>query len=315
MKFLIPQGIGDSIWALTKVQSIAEQHGEKTIDIVMNTSGMNSREQRALDFVLGFDFVNSAGMKQVNIMQLPYNIPTDDCGYFRYIPDGPSSVVGIDWTLMPNSAMERGIRLENWLPEYKTNWRIMDHFQFVPSSLIRSKTIKKTFGDFCIFFLGSKEGNMTDGHNRGSIWKPEDWVTLGEFIQHSLELNIIAVGAEYDKSYFEELVLGNGSTSHWINLIGKTSINEVYALIRDARFVVSYQSGIGIVAEYLGIPTAIFWRQKGDSISSNFYASFDEKMNGAWSPPDMIASEKHMALYYGRHDVKYICDELIRRKW
>jgi hypothetical protein len=312
MKILIPQGIGDSIWALTKVQDLARRHKADVIDIVTNTNNIDPRENRAMEFILGFDFVNSVGVKKVNIMQPPWTSVTDDDGCFRYIEDGPYSVPGIDYTLMPNRPMEHGVRLEDWLPMYKTNWNVMEHFQFTSSALKRSQITKDAFGDFCIFFLGSKTGNTTDGHNRGEIWRPEDWFALGDYIQHNLGLHIIVVGADYDKSYFDEKFAGRCS---WLNLIGSTSINELFAIVAMSRFVVSYQSGVGIVAEYLGIPTAIFWRQKGDSISSTFYASFDEKMNGAWSPPSMIESHKHMALYYGRHDVAYVCNEIVKRGW
>lgn len=315
MKFLIPQGIGDSIWALTKVQSIARKHGEKIIDVVTNTSGVDFRENRATEFILGFDFVNSVGVKKINIMAPPSTLPVDEKGCFRYIADGPGTVEGIDWTLMPNAPMEHGIRLEEWLPEYETNWDVMKHFQFTKSSLERGKLLRKAFGEFCVLFMGSMEGNLKDGHNRGPVWKPEDWLALGEFIQQHLGLAVVVVGAEYDKSYYQESIVGKGTSSSWIDLIGKTSISELYSIISLSRFVISYQSGVGIVAEYLGIPTAIFWRQKGDSISSMFYVSFEESMNGAWSPPNMLASEKHMALYYGRHDAKYVCEELVRRKW
>jgi hypothetical protein len=315
MKFLVPQGIGDSIWALTKVQSIAESFGDKTIDIVINVGSSDVRECRAMDFILGFDFVNTFGMKRVDIIQPPREILTDVDGHFRYIPDGPDSVKGIDWTLMPNAAMERGIRLEDWLPEYKTNWNVMEHFKITQLASRRGLEIENSLGQYCVFYMGPLVGNTKAGHNRGPIWKPEDWIALGKFIQEELRLGIVVVGAEYDKSYFQEYIHAYRDSDSWLDLIGRTGIDETYSIISKSRFVVSYQSGIGIVAEYLRIPTAIFWRQKGDSISDEFYGSFDEKMNGAWSPPDMIASGKHMALYYGRHDVKYICDEIVRRGW
>ncbi len=315
MRFLIPQGIGDSVWALTKIQDMSEKHGDGVIDIVTNCSGVNPIENRALEFILGFDFVCSAGMKKVSILLPPWTVPADENGYYRYIDSGPNSVEGVDWTLIPNSPMERGIRLEDWLPEYKTNWDLMNHFHFTQPSMKRSMDIQEVVGDFCVFYLGPLMGNTREGHNRNSIWKPEDWITLGDFIQNSLGLRVIVVGASYDEEYFDRLISGKGSSSKWVNLIGKTNVNELYSLISIAKFVVSYQSGVGIVSEYLRVPTAIFWRQKGDSVASSFYISFDEKMNGAWSPPDVISSGKHLTLYYGRHDAEYVCGEIEKRGW
>jgi hypothetical protein len=86
-------------------------------------------------------------------------------------------------------------------------------------------------------------------------------------------------------------------------------------VLKTARFVISFQSGIGIAAEYMGVPTGIFWRPKGDSISPQFYLSFDEEMNGAWSPPEMIRARKHLPLYYGRHNAEYVFEQISRRSW
>jgi hypothetical protein len=102
---------------------------------------------------------------------------------------------------------------------------------------------------------------------------------------------------------------------HWINLIGKLGIGGTYAIIKRARFTISYQSGIGIFASYLGIPTGIFWRAKGDSLNPECYISFEEAMSSAWVNPKMLASGRHLPLIYGRHHVEYICKEITDRKW
>lgn len=54
MKFLLPSGIGDSVWGLHKIQSVSKKIGDGRIDIYL--SGGNSViESRALDFVVTQD--------------------------------------------------------------------------------------------------------------------------------------------------------------------------------------------------------------------------------------------------------------------
>jgi hypothetical protein len=59
----------------------------------------------------------------------------------------------------------------------------------------------------------------------------------------------------------------------------------------------------------------IFWREKGDSVSPQYYISFEEAMASAWADPRMISSGKHLPLIYGRHGVDYIIDQIKERRW
>ena len=120
------------------------------------------------------------------------------------------------------------------------------------------------------------------------------------------------VGAEYDRSYFDIYIKDKVD---WLNLIGSTSISLLFAIVKKCKFVISYQSGIGVVASHLGIPTAMFWRAKGDSISADCYISFEENMATAWANPDIIAEGKYLPLRYGRYNPAYIIQEIKNKKW
>lgn len=308
MNFLVPQGIGDSIWALLKVQSIAA--GEPINIFIACIDKNNSAEARSLDFVRRFKFVNSAEMYEMPMngnagCVLQSGPPADEDGLYRYISE-ETVLPGIDYILIPNGSLERGIRLEDWQPGYDTNWKVMDDFSF--------DTPLVSIENYVVFFMSSAESNTISGHNRNGIWSPLDWVELGECIQEELGCKIVVVGASYDRSYYSDYVqpLLN---YQWIDLIGQLGIGQTYSTIKGARFVISYQSGIGIVANYMGVPAGIFWRAKGDSISPHSYISFDERMAEAWVNPVMIEQGKYLPLIYGRHGVEYIVDEIKKRAW
>jgi len=318
MNFLTPQGIGDTVWALLKIEDAARQLGADAIHVkIACIDPTNKAEARALDFVRRFSFVRSAEMYGIPLSQgqvgpvlLPGD-PADAQGYFRYIPDGYTTLPGIDYVLMPNAALERGIRLENWLPQFAINWKAMGSFSFRPEE----ELLAQGLGDnYVVFFLGSRASNTVAGHNRNSIWKPHDWVELGRRLKRKYKCRIMVVGSEHERDYYDN-VIKPLLDEPWEDHIGFWGIGQTYAALKKARFVISYQSGIGIVSNYLGVPVGIFWRAKGDSISPHFYASFEESMASAWASPEMIAQGKHMPLIYGKHDVDYVFDEIAKRGW
>lgn len=319
-RFLIPQGIGDAVWALLKIEDVSKKLGGGKIEVRIACSDINSiLESRALDFVSRFKFVDDVKMYQTpNFGQMAASLmpgpPTNGDGLFNYLSDGTKAISylpGIDYVLMPNAPLERGIRLENWL-DFEVNWNIMDQFNFKEEELLAAQEIKNPYA---VFFCGSTSGNSISGHNRNSIWKPKDWVDLATKIQDKFGLEIVIVGAEYDRDYYEKEILPLIENKPWINKIGNCSIGETLAITKSSKFVISYQSGIGIVSSYMGVPVGIFWREKGDSVSPDQYISFNEEMASAWTNPQMISSGKHLPLIYGRHDVDYIIEQVKEREW
>lgn len=318
MKFLLPQGIGDSVWALHKIQSAAARMEADKIEVYLNYSHpINEVQCRALDFVKRFSFVHSSDM--LAIMIHDYGCSIDKEGHYVYINDGWLDYNGERYfAMMPNGPLERGIRLENWLPQFEINWKASDCFQFDKEDVDYADALHKKIGRYCVFYLGPFRGNMFEGHNRGSIWTPADWSVLGYYIQKELGSRIVVVGADYDMDYWVNMMeptLDLSDQGNWVNLIGDLPISKTYAVIKRSDFVISYQSGIGIFSSYLGVPTGIFWRAKGDTISPDTFISFEEEMASAWTRPDMIASGKHLPLIYGRHDPGYIISEIHKRGW
>lgn len=319
MRILVPQGIGDSIWALHKVQALARRYNNASIRICLACYHHDDlMEARSLEFIRRFSFVDSAEMyvmphlpDKKGAILLPGEPATED-GYYRYIPTGvPTELDEIDFSLMPNAPLERGIRLEQWLPDLETNWDIMNDFRFTWSEVKLAQDLRSG-GGYVVFFPGSEASNTTAGHNRGGIWRPQDWIDLGDRVRRELGLRIVVVGAPYDRPYYEKFLKGRLRCD---DLVGRLGIGETFAVCSRARFVISYQSGIGIVSSYLGVPVGIFWRARGDSIHPAFYLSFDEGMASAWVRPEMIWKGKHLPLIYGRHDVNYIMEEVRRKKW
>jgi ADP-heptose:LPS heptosyltransferase len=231
--------------------------------------------------------------------------PADKNGIYRYIADGPHpELPEIDYVLAPNAPLERAIRLEDWLPEFRTNWDIMNDFQFNDEELDIANKFNQKHGPFVAFFMASLASNTTSGHNRNGLWTPQEWVELGERLHKKYGVQIVVVGTTWDEDYFIKCIKPLiKNKPFWHNYLSRWPIAQTYAILNKARFLISYQSGIGIVSHYLGKPVAIFWRPKGDSISPNSYVSFEEGMATAWARPDFLAANKLMPCIYGRHKI------------
>lgn len=328
MRILTGQGIGDAVWSLFKIEDYVKRHGGGPIDLRVACSSSNFVEARALDHLRRFKFLNSVEMYRVHISKethgailLPGAQSTHE-GYYRYIPDGPVgakypvALPDIDHVLIPNTALERGIHIDDWLPECKARWNIHDDLNIHDQEHEVATMLRKQHGEYIVFYPGPEAGNTHSGHNRGALWTPQQWIDLGDKLYDTYRRKIVVVGATYDATYFyKHLGPLLGNRDFWVNRIGELSINTTMAVVAQAKFVVSYQSGIGISAHYMGVPTAIFWRQFGDSISPRVHVSFEESMASAWGRPDYVNEGRLLPLFYGRANPEYVFNQITSRRW
>lgn len=307
MKFLVPTGIGDSTWALTKAKAIANRLGDGRVEIKIACDGFDEVQQRALEYVRRFPFVSNAEMLRTGAVLKP-GPHTDAKGRYRYLDDGPWRD-GL-FALMPNAPLERGERLETWFPDDRIDWTITRQWANTPAETAFAENVRQQLGPFAIIYPGPIDGNTSAGHNRGSLWRPEDWVELAELLRGS-GMAVVAIGAKYDWSYWRHHILhavkrSDPSGSLVYNFIGELPIGKTLALIRKATVGIYYQSGLGVWSAYEGIPTAMFWRPEGDSIVPEKYLSFDERMATAWVPLQDLEAGRYLPCIYTRTDVEQI---------
>jgi hypothetical protein len=302
MKFLLPTGLGDSLWALTKARGISARLGDGTVDVALTCSDDSPVSTRSLEFVRRFPFVASVRMLRTGAILKP-GPHTDTRGRYRYIDDGDTSFAPGWFPLVPNAPLERGERLETWFPDDEIDWTIMKKWTNTAAETELAANLTKFAGRYAIIYPGPLAGNTTEGHNRGPMWTPQQWVALAQTIR-GMNLTPVAIGAAYDWDYYRHhiahaLKTVDPSMKLVVSLIGQTpSIGQTVALIRGSAFGVYYQSGLGCISAFEGIPTAMFWRPDGNSIHPKHKLCFDERMASAWVPPDSLA--KYLPCIYGR---------------
>lgn len=293
----VPSGIGDALWALTKVPWLRSLHGAAHVEIVV----CNRPPLRSADFLRGFDFVDAVGYEPLDIL---HSEQTTDSGRWNYLPT-QQDWHGLDWLLIPNGHLEDGGRLEEWLPAAETDWGICQRYRYRESALQRAEALLAD-GPYVVTFLGNRAGNTSAGHNRNALWSRDDWVKLWSRM-HAAGYRVIVVGAEYDRDY-SAVVLDEAGRPDWIiDAVGQWAIDETLAVIRRAAGVIAYQSGLGVFAAFLGVPTAMWWRPHGDSLFADRHVTFREPMASAWVPPQAC----YLPLIYGRQNAEQTATQFL----
>lgn len=305
VQFVLPGGIGDCVWALHKIKSVA---AGRPIDIIVSGNANSEIDRRALPFLKRFGFIRSATVLDISVL-IDHDSPADALGRYRYVPDG---LQGNHHFLIPNAPLEAGKRLETWLPQHPIDWSIMDEFSWENTE--RGTEAGKELKPFAVFYLGPETGNTVEGHNRGTIWTPGQWVELGKKLMDK-GLKIAIVGANYDRSYWEKFVRPEVERTgmKWYDFIGAFEIGETFGLMREAKMIIGYQCGLIIVGHYLGMNTATWWRRNGDSIHPHRKIGFSEEMRNAWMNP--AYADRYLGMVYGREQVDDLLYEIDVRKW
>jgi hypothetical protein len=303
--FVCPNGIGDVLWVLTKIRSIANG---SPIDIILSGDPTNHVDHRSVPFLKRFPFIHSAKVMDVPVL-MDKERPNNSRGRYDYVGDGAN---GPYHYLVPNTVLERGDRLETWLPDYPIDWDIVDQFNWTGTQ--KGDWLAGQLGKFVAFYLGPERGNVDEGHNRGFLWEPKHWVALGRYFVDR-GYRICLVGADYDRSYWERYVREGVEQAgmNWFDAISGYEIGETFALLKHARLFVSYQCGLMIMLHYLGGKVISWWRPDGDSAHPERTVCFHDQMKDAWIRPGW--EKNYIGCLYKRESVADIIAEVEKRGW
>lgn len=286
LRIALPPGIGDSLWCLHKVPALLAEADCHKAHLFVSAA----EPRRSKEFLERFDFVSKVEYRPFGVCQ-PQHV--NDDGTYCYHESQPNWQRQCDWFLQANGHLEHGRRLENWMIEYPITWDLASHFHFTSTETRWVRDLPKPYA---VLYFGPEAGNSTSGHNRGELWRPDDWFRLANLLrQHGL--NLYVTGAPYDRSYYVKRIK-HGLGKH-IDGIGATDIATTFAICQQAACVISYQCGLGIFSVHLGVPVAMWWRPHGNSLDNNRFISFANDMRTAWVPPTVLKNGSYLGMLYG----------------
>jgi len=277
-------GIGDSHWAMTKMQSFKEKLAIDELKVVVRRDPVH---HYTADFLKMIPFIDEIVAHPSGLNYMPL-----------YNKDAPAAITkevdGCDYMVDPGALMWlKGTLLEDILPNYDTNF----HYPIVfPKSARQEATrIKKeNKGKVVIFFASSIMSN--NDWNKGA-WSVKNWVALAGRIFKHTGVRPILIGAEWDKTY-AELIRGADTENVIQYRVGEMGIEQTLCLLREANLVVAFPCGIPIMATYFGIPTVMFWPLRGISRRERF----DPAFQFTWAPPESRNNGRYIPAAYDAPD-------------
>jgi len=268
----MPPGIGDMHWIMAKLESFKEKNNIKKIRVRTNLGESTSFNMHdcSLEYLELLPFVDAAESVEGS---LP----------FEYAIAGGSGTPlfrnhgGCDYMIEFNSLLEQGVKLKDILPEYDTNF---DYPIIEPShATVFAEEIKKNAGGrLALLFTGPWDGNQVWVKD---LWTPADWLELARRIHAETRCRPVLIGARWDREYAEKL-LGIDREKIIYDLIGQTSVAELFALIRAANILVAYQCGVVMMATKFRTPVAGFWPLE---TQANPHGKFKRAFMRSWLPP------------------------------
>lgn len=259
VKVLVPPGMGDAYWSIVKMESFMEsigRGGEITdVYVACNKDREFDGHRRAFPFIKLFPFLKSTGISY-NTNQYPQELWLEayrDCGRTIF-PD----ICGCDYLLSWNAYVGAGNKLEDIDPQIKCDWmppmfESLEQINYMNNS-------KKQYGKYILFYF------IFHGHYLAWLKEfPMDRVVEAvRRIAKQTECTPVFVGAVWDEK--------NDTVSQAVNecikvvpdsvdLRGKTTIQELFGLMKGSEMVVGYPSGLTIASTMLKVKTLIVWNE------------------------------------------------------
>lgn len=237
---LLPPGIGDSYWTLTKVPGLLKREGADIADVYIQD--MNPR--RTDPYIRNVSFASFKDYREIP----PYHALLNEA----YRSDARTifpGEFGVDFFMSYNGVLTYGGRkLEDVDAELGTEWRPRTHMSKEALEIRKQATAD---GPYVVaYFI---EHGM---YRRWLAQFPEVRIVQTLKLLKNRGYRVLVVGAMWDSATISSR-LGRRFT----DLVGQTSFDQLYGLISGASAVVGFPSGATLIGPALNVPTVLIWNR------------------------------------------------------
>ncbi len=287
-KILVPAGIGDSYWVLTKLKSFCEVHGIQGQPEIMIHS-VKAAKNRSFDFIQKFNFVKAGGY-----VSTPNNqFPEFQEGYLKDGKNVFENVWDCDYFISYNGSLRYDRKLEDIMPEYEVDWypkmfRSLEQIGWGNSHKIHT-------GPYIIAYFvphGMYRGWLQQ-FNRENIYQ-----SLKEISQETGK-KIVFIGAKWDMNglseHFIRKAIHDDLGNMFIDLTGQTSLTELLALVENSDAVYGFPSGATFLGPYYKKPTVLLWN---DYFTEGFHRNCcpPDSLNNWYKPLQTYKHDRHVVV-------------------
>lgn len=248
-RILVPPGIGDGYWVLTKLRGFCEARGIELPEVWVHDSG----PRRSGDMWARVPFVRFGGYAAA---------PFDAVHRAYRTPDHPvqEKVGDFDFFLSLNGSLDRGLSLDEAMPDIPSRWR-EPIFRSKPERA-KADEYRSRFGRYIVSAFW--ELGFYQGFLRGF---PEDWIIQTLRIFADQGYTVVVMGADWDRNRIGSRVAA--ADRRFRDLIGETSFADLAALLEGAAGVFGFPAGNTMLGPYFGTPTALLWEHFPEAMWTN----------------------------------------------
>lgn len=245
-QILVPAGIGDAYWVLTKLPGFLRDQCLAGIpDVWVQDSGGPKRTQ---PFLRTIPTIHAAGYRPLasnsKLFHEAYEMDAR-----TVFPD----VLGVDYFMAYNGVLRAGRSLEEVDPEYGCQWEIPR--MFISKAAMEYRDRLRAQGPYILTYYA--EAGMYRKWLRE--FPAPQIADMLRYLAKDTGASIVFMGAAWDRGQVGREIAEMDSA--FVDLIGCTSYDQMLGAILGATAVVGFPAGNTILAAVLGIPTILFWNQ------------------------------------------------------
>lgn len=253
-RIVVPGGIGDVYWVMVKLEAFCrrEKIQEKPVVIILADDIWESSQLRSAPFLEMIPFVTT-GNPQTTPMDPVRPRPKYLQNVYTKCGTSPDQTIwpgfmGYEYFICYNGVINSGHWLE--ADDLECNW-------YLPLTIskeqerFKTKCVKK-YGDYVVFYFSNFTEEMLTKFSVDKIIE-----SIRHFINRS-GLTPVFIGAEWDLGwkYLTEIM---GAIPGVVNLVGKTSLDQAFGVMRGAKLISGYHSGLTNLGIMFKKKTVLIW--------------------------------------------------------
>ena len=284
LRVALPLGVGDVHWVCQKLSGLREAAG-RPIRAFVNVS----RWHDSVEYLKLVPFVDQADRSEDAPFMLVDELPPHHGDARWSTLEGCRGWRGFDYVLQANGHLERGDRIETWLPELPTMYSYPLN---IPEEERQKARVLVPDRATLLYFSGI--GPNLGFH--GCRFTPAHWTEIiGRLNSEGIVPTIVGAPTIQDREYRStvlEVVDRAGFEVH--DVVGKTTLPMICDIIQRASVWMGLNCGLGIVSAMQGTPTVMFW---GDSRFRLTPLTLHTNMRRSWLHESQL--ETYRTLSYG----------------
>ncbi len=258
---ICPSGVGDFSWCWSKLYHVRDE-----VEQIKIADGWPYRTTPYVKLC----GVDSEYEKDFTYQTIQLNMAAHQCSTWQQYRDFPAPTMATS----ANAHLERGRRLEEWMPDLPIEF----HYSLAVGVEARLKAHGLIFP--CQPLDGPVVGISCASYRGSEAWKTWGRVEWVDFLQR-----LIAEGWQplLMGGFWDDLTHGVACELGLPDIVGKTTVEEMVAVLDLLDAYIGFSSGMGVIRTVLRKNAFMLW------------PDFQVELSTSWAPPDMLEEGSYVA--------------------